>query len=303
MSLVPVFGNRPPVNVAWGIPRQEPAQFLGFARKIALGPASQPTKSAQTACAEGLLIYTESQLGLYPASLLNGRYMNLRAFSGALGLLLFTWQLAFCDFIVPSSANPVFGWNRGDANSFFYGWNNFQSYPTDTPDVSGSSGPGTASLTETTGQGFLTGGGNIYSFSAPTAFVVTLPTYNLGNGFETKVVAQFRTLGTELQYSNILLDGQAPTFTQELARTALGGFGGDQVDYLASWTLPSNTNSLNFTFNASGSSMSLDIVHVDGFASAVAVPEPSSMAIIGIGLASATYWRRRKLKKAQSTNS
>ncbi|MGC4006865.1 MAG: hypothetical protein QM811_28555 [Pirellulales bacterium] len=43
------------------------------------------------------------------------------------------------------------------------------------PDIASYNSFGTPRITETSGTSFLTGGGNIYSFAAPTAFTMTVP--------------------------------------------------------------------------------------------------------------------------------
>lgn len=200
---------------------------------------------------------------------------------------------------VPPIPQTVFNWSEGASGSTYSGWKVFAD---DVPgglinDNTPEFGSGGASLTETTGTAFVTGGGNIYSFAAATAFTVNVPTVNLGpSPFDTRIVAQFRTLGTELDYANIKVNGATASIIYKSDPIALGGFGGNQYDYLAAWDLTSVTGPLTLTFNAAGSSMSLDELHVDTFSSVAAVPEPSSMLLMAAAVGGAGYrkWRKRK---------
>lgn len=200
---------------------------------------------------------------------------------------------------VPPTSQPVFNWSRGDANSFYSGWDVFAD---DLPggninDNTPQFGSGGASLTETSGTAFITSGGNIYSFAAPTAFTVSVPSIDLGPAaFSTRIVAQFRTQGTELDYADIKLNGASANLSYLSPPVPLGGFGGSLVDYLAVWDLTSVNGPLTLTFNAAGSSMSLDQLHIDGFSSVAAVPEPSSMLLMAAAASGVGYrkWRKRK---------
>lgn len=200
----------------------------------------------------------------------------------------------------------VFTWSLGEANSTFSGWDEFSSLTNPPPDVIGQFGiPHT--ISETTGAAFLTSGGNIYSPIAATDFTGTI---NSGTGgSNTRIVAQFRTRGQGLAEDSILLssdlsqDGTiAPDFAIELSRFAVGGFGGDQVDYLALWDLPSQ-DAYRIDFNAAASSMSLDQFYVDTytqnseFASVTAVPEPASWLALTIGSAGIGLYRIRRRKR------
>jgi len=188
-------------------------------------------------------------------------------------------------FVTPVENDPRFGWSRNAANSTYQEWDVFtdaEGAPGNSPDVGNFNPNGTANLQQTEAGAFLTGGGNIYSFSAATKFVVDVPDYDLANSQSSTLVAQFRTLGTELDYTSIRLtpDGGtalAPTSAQELERVPLGGFGGSQVDYLARWVVPGNASGYTLNFGASGSSMSLDRIAIDTF---TAVPEPASMGLL-----------------------
>ena len=219
---------------------------------------------------------------------------------------------------IPQVAGDLFTWNVGDSGSTFSGWDVFNSgdpksmdpSSPDGPDVSGQFGtPHT--IRENGGNGAFFTGGNIYSFSAPTDFTATVNSGLLGGSSGssfTRIVAQFRTLGTEADYDSILLSSDtgtpgsiAPNVLVETGRgSAAGGFGGESVDTLAVWDLGEAQESYRLDFNAAGSSMSLDQFFLDtkvqstAFPSVTAVPEPSGwagLAAAGIGFAG---WRARR---------
>lgn len=218
---------------------------------------------------------------------------------------------------IPQVSGELFSWDVGDPGSSFSGWDNFslgggdpnQVPSTYTPDVTGQFG--TPSLLQlNSGGSFLTSGGNLYSFAAAQDFTATVNSGGssgaAGDSF-TRIVAQFQSLGTELDYESILLSSEtgsagtiAPNLLVETGRTDLGGFGGTEVRHLAVWDLASAQDAFRLDFNAAGSSMSLDQfslntrVQSTPFGSVTAVPEPAGwagLAAAGIGFAA---WRARR---------
>ncbi|MDP3614749.1 MAG: PEP-CTERM sorting domain-containing protein, partial [Rubrivivax sp.] len=153
------------------------------------------------------------------------------------------------------------------------------------PDVAGA-----GTLTETTGTAFLTSGGNIYSFSAATAFTVN--TAALGTG-SWDVYLRIGGLGTsvkDLASLNGVDATRAITFTEGLG----GAFGGAEEESLWKWTVTGGS-ALNFAFGATGSSLSLDQVGVYAVANtATAVPEPGTLALMGAGLGMVGFMSRRR---------
>src|SRR5262245_48465596 len=67
---------------------------------------------------------------------------------------------------------PIDLWDLSQAGTFYAEWDVFDSLSDSTPQF--SFGLGSASVTENSGGAFITGGGNIYSFSVPTEFTTTL---------------------------------------------------------------------------------------------------------------------------------
>lgn len=199
---------------------------------------------------------------------------------------------------IPNVQGDVFTWSRGDADGSYTGWVSFSGddltgFPaTLTPNAAGQFG-GESSLQLNTPGPFVTSGGNLYSPAVVQDFTATVRSGASGGPF-TRVVAQFRTLGTELAYDSLRLSNDlgssgsiAPEAILKSDRIDLGGFGGSQLDVLAVWNLESSQDAYRLDFNASGSSLSLSKFHLDtftqstAFASVTAVPEPASWLAIG----------------------
>jgi len=186
-----------------------------------------------------------------------------------------------------STANFVVPFYRGLSDTEWAGWDDFTipvGSPGNAPDVAGSTGHGV--ITQTDSSAFVTSGGNIYSFAAPTHFNVADDTsYILGS-----VVFQARTLGTEMDYGSVRLQydngGGLQTLSAtrlELDRTSLGGFGGSGVSSLWEWDVSAlNIDDFSIVFDASGSSMSFAAATLDT-ASVEVVPEPSTYALMALG--------------------
>ncbi len=184
---------------------------------------------------------------------------------------------------------------RGQANTDFAGWELFTSATgPNNPDVAGSDA--IATFTQTSGSGFVTGGGvgNIY-VGPPPAVGSYRVSYDGASAIDS-VVFQVRTLGLELDYSSISLNygsGSlgAPTRTELERAASQGGPGAVSVSSSWTWNLTGlNASDVTITFNAANSDVSLDAAQLD----VAAVPEPETWAMIsGAGLLAFAVWRRR----------
>lgn len=209
-------------------------------------------------------------------------------------------------FLVPDGVTPPFeSWSRDDANSTYAEWDTFTNANSadgvNAPDV-GSFGPAAATLSQTApdpgGFAIIASSGNIYSFNSRTSFDVELPGYGLGVGYNTRVVAQSRTLGNVPDLGSVMVtynDGVtdvsvAPDYVLQEEITS-GGFSGLVSTF--GWDLPGvNPSSLLFELDAAGSSMSLANLVVDTYVQTAAfpafppvVPEPASALGVSTALA------------------
>ena len=214
-------------------------------------------------------------------------------------------------FTAPNgTTSPFEDWTLGDANSVHAQWEVFTdaySTPGNLPDVAGSypaSGlpSGAASVViGNTSSAFLTGGGNIYSFAAPTSFTVTVPNYGLGAGWNTRFVAQIQNQGSLLDLSSVLLsyDGGNQLLPVDYADELAGT---PAPENLFAWDLAGfNPSTFTLTFKASASSMSLDAIAVDTFTqqgafAPMGVPEPATGVLAALGLIGTLAARRRSVR-------
>ncbi|MBI2824340.1 MAG: hypothetical protein HYX69_06600 [Planctomycetia bacterium] len=174
------------------------------------------------------------------------------------------------DFLLPTA------WQRTDPGSTYQEWNVFASADGSTPNAPdvglfnpASPANGNPDVFDTSGGSFLTGGGNIYSFSVATDIDAVIPNYGYGSWYHTTLILQTRTIGSEIDYAGVHIGTAAPAAQQELGRVPVGSPGGDtfQVDHLFRFELAGNAASYLAEFMASAPSMSLDRVAVDTFAS------------------------------------
>jgi hypothetical protein len=182
-----------------------------------------------------------------------------------------------------NEARPDFtAYTNGESNSTFAHYDNFNlcagTYPGPFTDADlGTFHPPRipdVRLTENTGLGFVTGSGNIYSFDTATDFTAIVPSYNRGNGWNTLIWLQFRTLGSELDFDGLtlsykdgnnviqVLDVQDAILFEEILREP-DGFGGFTVETVVAFDISYNPRITTVNFAASAPSMSLDQFRVD----------------------------------------
>ena len=198
-------------------------------------------------------------------------------------------------------------WTRGASGTTYQHWSFFDDYPTDSlPDLGNINPNGTASITETTGGGLVTGSGNIYTPGAAANFVVTIPEQDVpAPPHDITALVQIRTLGTLLDLSSVTLNTLAPKMYFELF-SAPSPMGGANVEHWFLFNVPytsfgdgvgPDVEDLTLNFTSTDIHMSLDEISIDtairpfGFYPE-AVPEPSTALLALASLAGVGVLRR-----------
>lgn len=189
-------------------------------------------------------------------------------------------------------------WALNAPGSLYAEWNVFGGLTDSTPDV-GSFGNATTTLTEATGTGFLTGGGNIYN-------AVISSVFDLDIGNITPVAEATRTIslrialvGSDLDPASVLLDGLTPNVAN-VAYEAAAPQGGSEKEWVFIWNSVSDAANYHFDFGASAAHMSLDQVAFNASPAAV-VPIPAAAWLFGSALLGMFGAGRRKELLAKFT--
>jgi len=226
------------------------------------------------------------------------KFRNIAVF-----IALVATSTSYAAFDTPSSnSNGWGGWSRGDAGTMYAEWDVFETYtpgpgfsptPDSTPDV-GSFNTTASIVSVTSGTPIPVGSGNIYS---PTA---VLGWSLLMEGQEpigpTQVALQLTSSGNEFDYSNITLNGMAPTQSRiELSRVPIPGLG-DNVESLLLWDLITSAGSYLFSFTGAASSVSLTNIAADIGAVSSPVPLPAAAWMFLSGLLGFGVFGRKRQK-------
>lgn len=162
------------------------------------------------------------------------------------------------------------GWSRGDEGSFYAEWDVFDdaSYGTDS-DQTAAPDRGNFNAEDSFLQwgagSFITGGGNLYSFSVPQNFLIRTEESTPGN--ELRVILQIETQGVALNNTSVTLSGRSPDFqTVTFTDPHLSSPAGETelIHTLYYWDLTEAEAKADYQFEFSGDAhMSLSQVAVD----------------------------------------
>ncbi len=194
-----------------------------------------------------------------------------RMMVGGLGVLCAA-SIASGDFITPDG----YGWARGDAATTYFEWDWFTSTSGgNVPDVGQFPNPVPGGwlepdVFETTGDGLITGSGNIYSPFGPIYVEVTIPNYDTGTG-TTTLLLQVKTIGNELVYSDVVMDNQAPIEIVEVSRQT--GDSGEEVEMLFVFEMAGNASVYVAGIPTAEAHVSIEGIAVDTFNQASCVAD------------------------------
>jgi hypothetical protein len=195
-----------------------------------------------------------------------------------------TWMIALGIVTVLADVAPAFesafvtpsAWTRGAVRSTYQEWDVFGSPigdPPNLPDV-GVFNPNAPlgeglNVADATQAAFITSDGNIYTFQSAIDVQATVPNYGLGAWYHTIVIAQTQTIGTELSYSDLTINGVHANSTIEISRVPYPVQFTPETPYVVGhstvWRLPGNEFNYTFDFPASAASSSFDRVAIDTF--------------------------------------
>ncbi|HSI44936.1 MAG TPA: PEP-CTERM sorting domain-containing protein [Methylophilus sp.] len=219
--------------------------------------------------------------------------MKLSTLALALGMAFSS--SAFAASAIWNSATP---WGT-DTTSSFAQWSAINTTNDTTPDA-GFSGATSASLRETSGNGFVTGGGlggNIYSYTGTTTFTTTLGVAATTGLFD--VYLRIGTIG-EVASTTATLNGTSATSVVWNGGAVDGPFGGAAQEVYWKWEDVAASTLYTFNFAAIGPHMSLDQVALATVAvpAVTPVPEPEAFSMMALGLGLMAFVARRSSKKA-----
>jgi hypothetical protein len=150
-------------------------------------------------------------------------------------------------------------------------WDVFTSVAANAPDVAAINPNGTADAFDSNqpaSGGFLTGGGNIYSFSGVIQPRSIVPSFALGASHDLEMLVQVASLGASIDTSGLTVNGVlASTLSDysytEISSTELGGLGGYRVEHAWSFVLSGDPASVTLDWAWGASSASLDVLSID----------------------------------------
>ncbi|MEO0421981.1 MAG: hypothetical protein AAF184_06580 [Pseudomonadota bacterium] len=161
-------------------------------------------------------------------------------------------------------------WDRGQENSAYLSWDAFDGSLNTTPSE-GATNVNSAALTEQLGQAFVTSSGNLYSFSSPQSYTLTVTTTSEGPSpiaQDLQVQLQIGTWSFQADHDSVTLNGRGADMITELSagqqtHPVFGTF--TQYEYLYTWTTSASSLYV-FDWDLPSTSTSLDLVVLDMFA-------------------------------------
>ncbi|MFA7237570.1 MAG: PEP-CTERM sorting domain-containing protein [Phycisphaeraceae bacterium] len=225
------------------------------------------------------------------------------ASSAMLAIVLFTApgtaSAAATSFVAPAQ------WSVGDSNTTYQEWDTFTATTGNTPDVGWTANPATltAPTVDAVAPGFIAGSGNFYSFSTNYGFVATISNYTGAIGEGTHVIVQ--TSATLNEGEGVLAD--TLHITDTLGNAIPGGdnasalrhdllFEGlvnssfgivTQREEIWEFFLPDHTGDFEIAsdiiVHSSFSELRIDTAITDAAYPITAIPEPMSIALLGLG--------------------
>ncbi|MEM8494622.1 MAG: hypothetical protein AAF663_04455, partial [Planctomycetota bacterium] len=128
---------------------------------------------------------------------------------------------AASSFVAPTTRS------RGDTLTTFQHWDNFKEVVNVTPGVTDANPNGTAMLIETNGTGFITSTSNVYLFSTPVAFDVTVTVADVATPepHDLTLVMQVSTQGSPIDTTSPRVNGIEPVDSSRISEgdPSIGG--------------------------------------------------------------------------------
>ncbi|MEM9386776.1 MAG: hypothetical protein AAGA68_17080 [Pseudomonadota bacterium] len=168
-----------------------------------------------------------------------------------------------------ASVTPT-AWDRGQENSAYLSWDTYDGSLNTAPSE-GSANVNSAVLTEQLGQAFVTSSGNLYSFSSPQSYTLTVTTTSDGPSPIAQDLQVQLVLGTwsfEADHASVTLNGRGADMITQLTagqqtHPIFGTF--TQYEYLYSWTTSASSLYV-FDWDLPFTSTSMDLIVLDLFA-------------------------------------
>lgn len=201
-------------------------------------------------------------------------------------------------FVDPAAAN---GWTREAGDTLYVEWDDFGFDPsppappmTDASPEVANYNSAISAITANTPGTFVTSSDSLYNPSFVNDFSVSIVADDFlevgPDGILVALQLRWFSFGAPIDTASILLnDGINPAISPDSSTITSSDF--TFTELLSLWTLPADTTTYFFDFNAAGPNMSLAGVAID--IGPAGIPEPTSLALISLGGVAAMVRRRR----------